>query len=528
MSYINTQSTNSYKEALQATEAIEAPSIGFCRPADHKGAISGIVVSIKQANTQIQDRAALVPAEVLYHSRRDDAHHSVYVHQSEEAILVTTNQVDRSFIQEDSFHQLQRSRMRFIHMGIIQISILARGYEGWRNGEANVLITRGMVGRLSNTPNVGFAYEVQNVVDYLASHGVRALPGRRYSTREFMGQNWIIRPSTINIPIQPTEVTTNTLIDGRISMQFENYQTVRISMQPEYNMADQEIDNDEERMHLVAVLLSEQDILVAEPEEILYIKKRSATAQTPKRKSKGAVGYDLAIDQDYTIPPRGQELLSTGISIQVPKGTYARIASRSSYALQGLIIGAGVIDSDFRGEVKIIVYNFSDNTLFLKTGEAVTQLILECCKNSLVMPVRELSITSRGERGFGSTSPDKAQRILDTEKRRAELLQARKQKQQMNLENRKPFRSAKQYRQEILNEGLKYFTPDNIWDLLQPHSSTTIEEPEPNLVFRSSIPTAPNANVPGSTQPTSEINAQKATSLRQLKGLQFLWVANMF
>ncbi|KAG6500944.1 hypothetical protein ZIOFF_040806 [Zingiber officinale] len=69
---------------------------------------------------------------------------------------------------------------------------------------------------------------------------------------------------------------------------------------------------------------------------------------TPKRASKGAAGYDLTIDQDYTIPPRGQELLSTGISVQIPEGTYARIASRSSYALQGLIIGAGVIDSDFR------------------------------------------------------------------------------------------------------------------------------------------------------------------------------------
>ncbi|KAG6499736.1 uncharacterized protein LOC121996478 isoform X2 [Zingiber officinale] len=427
-----------------------------------------------QLRQSMQERAALVPAEVLYHSRRDDAHHSVYVHRSEEAILVTTNQIDRSFIQEESFHQLQRSRMRFIHMGIIQvrvqilhrqeegtlllvvfrdnrwrgdqaifaameidlthgsqlvyvipdtmltisdfyqniqISILARGYEGWRNGEANILITRGMVGRLSNTPNVGFAYEVQNVVDYLASHGVRALPGRRYSTSEFMGQNWIIRPSTINIPLQPTEVTTNTLIDGRISMQFENYQTARTAMQPEYNNADQEIDNDEERMHLVAVLVSEQDHLVAEPEEVLYIKKGSITAQTPRRASKGAAGYDLAIDKDYVISPRGQELLSTGISIQVPEGTYARIAARSSYAFQGLIIGAGVVDSDFRGEVKIIVYNFSDNTLFLKAGEAVAQLILECYKTPMVMPVRELNMTSRGERGFVSTTPDKEQRI---------------------------------------------------------------------------------------------------------------------
>ncbi|KAG6532201.1 hypothetical protein ZIOFF_006040 [Zingiber officinale] len=54
MSYINTQATSSYKEALQATEAIEAPSLGFCKLADYKGALSGTIATIKQANTQIQ------------------------------------------------------------------------------------------------------------------------------------------------------------------------------------------------------------------------------------------------------------------------------------------------------------------------------------------------------------------------------------------------------------------------------------------------------------------------------------------
>lgn len=59
----------------------------------------------------------------------------------------------------------------------IQISIQTRGYENWQDGEANLLVTQGIVGRLSNTPNIGFAYQVQHVTDYLASHGVKALPG---------------------------------------------------------------------------------------------------------------------------------------------------------------------------------------------------------------------------------------------------------------------------------------------------------------------------------------------------------------
>lgn len=79
-----------------------------------------------------RERAAILPTEQIYHSRRDDAHHRAYIHRSEEAILVTTNQVDRTFTQLESFQQLQRSGMRFLHVGVIQvhIQILHRQEEG--------------------------------------------------------------------------------------------------------------------------------------------------------------------------------------------------------------------------------------------------------------------------------------------------------------------------------------------------------------------------------------------------------------
>ncbi|KAG6490345.1 hypothetical protein ZIOFF_051635 [Zingiber officinale] len=64
-----------------------------------------------QLRLSMQERASIVPAEVLYHSRHDDINHRVYVHRSEEAILVTTNQVDRAFIQPESFNELQRSEI---------------------------------------------------------------------------------------------------------------------------------------------------------------------------------------------------------------------------------------------------------------------------------------------------------------------------------------------------------------------------------------------------------------------------------
>ncbi|THU47791.1 hypothetical protein C4D60_Mb09t19370 [Musa balbisiana] len=73
-----------------------------------------------QLTLSMRERAAIAPAEVLYRSRRDDTHHRVYIHRSEESMLVTNNQEDRTFIQEESFDQLRRSRMQYIHLGILQ------------------------------------------------------------------------------------------------------------------------------------------------------------------------------------------------------------------------------------------------------------------------------------------------------------------------------------------------------------------------------------------------------------------------
>ena len=139
----------------------------------------------------------------------------------------------------------------------IQLSILTRGYDSWRNGEANLLITRGMVGRLSNTPNVVFAYEVSGVVDYLTSHGVRALSGRRYSTTELQGRDWVIQPTQTNITMQPLEVRSRNLLDGRISISFDNYKAALTSSHLHYNANDEEMFSEEEeiRSHIIAVIL---------------------------------------------------------------------------------------------------------------------------------------------------------------------------------------------------------------------------------------------------------------------------------
>ncbi|KAG6476317.1 hypothetical protein ZIOFF_065556 [Zingiber officinale] len=434
MSYINTQATNSYKEALQATEAIEAPSLGFCKPTDYKGALSGTFATIKQANTQIQLLVTIL--------------------EKLESLEDRIKKIEAKANPEGKGERRKREAI-----GIQRpLQVISRTKEAM-----NTRVT-------TNPPVTTERASERNPLFEDQIRDYRPLPGRRYDTRELMGQNWIIIPSTVTLPLQPTEVTTNNLIDGRISLHFNNYQAARTPTPPRYNSRDNEENDEEEQMYTIAVLTLDE-----EAEEVFYIKKISGTAKTPRRASKGAAGYDLAVDQDYLIPPQGQELLSTGISIKTPEGTYARIAPRSSYAMKGIIIGADVIDSDYRGEVKILVHNFSNDTLSFKTGECIAQIILECCKTPMIMPVRELDNTSRGHKGFGSTSlsiQEKEQRIAETTQRRTELLQAREQKQKMA--DKQSLKSARQYRQEIWQ---KHFTNEDIWDLLQPHTSKSIEEP---------------------------------------------------
>ncbi|KAG6493113.1 hypothetical protein ZIOFF_048090 [Zingiber officinale] len=208
----------------------------------------------------------------------------------------------------------------------IQLSILTRGYESWRNGEANLLITRGLIGRLSNTPNIAFAYEVNGVVDYLTSHGIVALPRRRYSTAQLQGLNWVIRPSQLSSLMQSTEVNSSNLLDGRISLSFHNYTAAPILRPPLYNNHDEEVPSDEERLltHTIAVLIEES---------VVQVKRLTRTTEIPKRQSEETVGYDLMADAECTIEPHGRGLVSTGLCLAIPSGFYGRIATWSDAAL---------------------------------------------------------------------------------------------------------------------------------------------------------------------------------------------------
>lgn len=137
----------------------------------------------------------------------------------------------------------------------------------------------------------------------------------------------------------------------------------------------------------------------------LAVKRLSERAQMPRRGSDGAAGLDLFAAEDVTVPARGRALVKTDLAIVVPEGTYGRIAPRSGLAVKHAIdVGAGVIDSDYRGNVCILLFNHSDEDFMVFGGDRVAQLILEKIQVPVeVAEVDALDETLRNSGGFGST-----------------------------------------------------------------------------------------------------------------------------
>lgn len=136
----------------------------------------------------------------------------------------------------------------------------------------------------------------------------------------------------------------------------------------------------------------------------LLIQKLSADATTPTRGSAFAAGYDLYAAAAITIKAKDKALVSTALAIATPAGTYGRVAPRSGLASKKFLDTlAGVIDADYRGEVKVLLANFSDMDYEVQKGERVAQLILERIVTPDVVEVQSLEESVRGAGGFGST-----------------------------------------------------------------------------------------------------------------------------
>lgn len=138
--------------------------------------------------------------------------------------------------------------------------------------------------------------------------------------------------------------------------------------------------------------------------DVLCVKREDDRATLPSRGSAQAAGYDLSASEAAVIPKGGRAVVSTGLSISVPIGCYGRVAPRSGLAVKkGLDVGAGVIDSDYRGVVGVVLFNFGQEDVSIAQGDRIAQLIIERIATPRVVEVASLDETDRGAGGFGST-----------------------------------------------------------------------------------------------------------------------------
>ena len=134
-------------------------------------------------------------------------------------------------------------------------------------------------------------------------------------------------------------------------------------------------------------------------EAILLVRKTDETAIIPQRKTPGSAGIDLFSPISTVVPGFGKLPVNLKLEIQVPPGTYGRIAPRSTLANHYYInVGAGVVDADYPGNVHVLLYNHSAVPFRIEQGDAIAQLVLENITYAEVKEVMNINRqTLRGE-----------------------------------------------------------------------------------------------------------------------------------
>ena len=124
----------------------------------------------------------------------------------------------------------------------------------------------------------------------------------------------------------------------------------------------------------------------------------------PRRQSTCAAGFDLVTTKDVSVPARGSTIVDTGVALALPPGHYGRIAGRSSLAFKHDVTAfEGTIDEDYRGPVKVKLFNHSDETFEATALTRIAQLIVQPVVTPQWDMVDVLADTERGDGGFGST-----------------------------------------------------------------------------------------------------------------------------
>ena len=140
----------------------------------------------------------------------------------------------------------------------------------------------------------------------------------------------------------------------------------------------------------------------------LRLKLLRPEAVVPRYATAGAAGLDLsaALDADVTLPPGGRALVPTGLMLAIPAGFEGQVRPRSGLAVQAgvtVLTAPGTIDSDYRGEVKVVLVNHGSEPWTIHTGDRIAQLVIAPVLRVATEIVAELEPTERGAGGFGHT-----------------------------------------------------------------------------------------------------------------------------
>ena len=142
----------------------------------------------------------------------------------------------------------------------------------------------------------------------------------------------------------------------------------------------------------------------------IYIKrlKKNHPISLPQYMTEGSSGMDLFafLEEEVILLPGERRLIPTGISVAIPEGFEGQVRPRSGLAIRkgiGLVNGPGTIDSDYRGEVGILLINFGKDPFVIRNGERIAQMVISRVFRSILVEVDDLPPTQRQEGGFGHT-----------------------------------------------------------------------------------------------------------------------------
>ncbi len=140
--------------------------------------------------------------------------------------------------------------------------------------------------------------------------------------------------------------------------------------------------------------------------KVTRVGRRGPPLELPRYETAGSAGMDLRADEAFALAPGERRLVPTGLSFEIPSGHEGQVRPRSGLAVRhgvALVNAPGTVDSDYRGEVKVVLVNLGTEPVSFARGDRIAQLVIAPVVRADVVLVDELAGTGRGEGGFGST-----------------------------------------------------------------------------------------------------------------------------